>query len=311
MTLRLLDKLFTKETLLRSTLYGTKEFAALDPSRILAIKVSYQNKGSLQIVSKNIPLLIYSLCLVEFKSEKEKENITRTRKHKYKKLSKIPIVRFLYIVFATIVKTQPYMGSTLTLDLYKKPCCCPSLFTILLTCNFLFVSAEVTRAFSYQCRKGRYEWAKKFCVHLHAIFCKGGYCQEQTTSTSTQTSTSFIANPLPSASSASPLLLQRMKTMELNSNCHFPYDFISPELLHAIDACNAISWCSLLHPTASACGLCGHNLGNQIKHPGSEGQAYLVTSARPYSKVEAQIKLCRRETCRAIHQVHPSGIGEC
>ena len=89
---------------------------------------------------------------MEFKFEKEKQNITRTRKHKCKKLSNIPIVRFLYIVFATIVKTQPYMGSTLTLDLYKKPRCCPDLFTILLTCNFLFVSAEVTRAFSCQCR---------------------------------------------------------------------------------------------------------------------------------------------------------------
>lgn len=38
MTLRFLDKLFSKETLLKSTLYGTKEFAALDPSRIFAIK---------------------------------------------------------------------------------------------------------------------------------------------------------------------------------------------------------------------------------------------------------------------------------
>ena len=38
MTLRFLDKLFSRETLLQSTLYGTKEFAALDPSRIFAIK---------------------------------------------------------------------------------------------------------------------------------------------------------------------------------------------------------------------------------------------------------------------------------
>ena len=38
MALRLLDKLFLKETLLRSTLYGTKEFASLDPSKIVAIK---------------------------------------------------------------------------------------------------------------------------------------------------------------------------------------------------------------------------------------------------------------------------------
>ena len=38
MTLRFLDKLFPKETLLKSTLYGKKEFTALDPSRVFAIK---------------------------------------------------------------------------------------------------------------------------------------------------------------------------------------------------------------------------------------------------------------------------------
>lgn len=99
--------------------------------------------------------------------------------------------------------------------------------------------------------------------------------------------------------------------MELNMSRQFPYDFISPALLHAMDARNATSWPSLLYPTASACGLCGHNLGYQIKHPGSEGQAYLVTSSRPYSKVEVRVKVCQRETCRAIHQVDPSDIGEC
>ena len=36
MTLPFVDKLFSKETLLRSTLYGTKEFAALNPSWIFA-----------------------------------------------------------------------------------------------------------------------------------------------------------------------------------------------------------------------------------------------------------------------------------
>ena len=99
--------------------------------------------------------------------------------------------------------------------------------------------------------KGRYERAKKFCVHLHAIFCTGGCCQEQATSTST----SCTADPLPSASSASLLPLQRMKTMELNSSRQFPYDFISPALLHGIDARNATSWPSLLYPTGSAWGI--------------------------------------------------------
>ena len=65
--------------------------------------------------------------------------------------------------------------------------------------------------------KGRYKRGKKFCIHLHAIFCTGGYCQEQATSTSP------LADPLPSASSASSSLpLQRMKTMELNSSRQFP-----------------------------------------------------------------------------------------
>ena len=80
--------------------------------------------------------------------------------------------------------------------------------------------------------------------------------------------------------------------MELNSSWQFPYDFISPALLHGIDARNASLSPSLLYPTASGCGLCGYSLENQIKHPGSEGKAYLVTSAWPYSKVKVRIKVC-------------------
>ena len=38
MALRLSDKLFSKETLVKSTVHGTKEFAALDPSVIAAIE---------------------------------------------------------------------------------------------------------------------------------------------------------------------------------------------------------------------------------------------------------------------------------
>ena len=51
MTLRFLDNLSTKETLLHSTLYGTKEFSALDPSKIAAMKGK---------VAKNY--LFYPLC---------------------------------------------------------------------------------------------------------------------------------------------------------------------------------------------------------------------------------------------------------
>ena len=38
MALRLVDKMFTTPTLMRSTVNGTKDFAALDPSKIAAIK---------------------------------------------------------------------------------------------------------------------------------------------------------------------------------------------------------------------------------------------------------------------------------
>ena len=38
MALRLVDKLFVTTTLMHSTVNGTKEFAALDPSKIAAIK---------------------------------------------------------------------------------------------------------------------------------------------------------------------------------------------------------------------------------------------------------------------------------
>ena len=50
MTLHFLDKLFSRETLLQSTLYGTKEFAALDPSRIFVIK----SKLLKQVITANL-----------------------------------------------------------------------------------------------------------------------------------------------------------------------------------------------------------------------------------------------------------------
>ena len=49
MVLCLLDKLFSKETLLKSTLYGTKEFAALNSNKIAAIKGKL-GKGTIIIV---------------------------------------------------------------------------------------------------------------------------------------------------------------------------------------------------------------------------------------------------------------------
>lgn len=44
MTLRLVDTLFTKEVLLRSTVHGTKDFAPLDPDIIAAIKGNLKSR---------------------------------------------------------------------------------------------------------------------------------------------------------------------------------------------------------------------------------------------------------------------------
>ena len=55
MALRLVDKLFTTTTLMHSTVHGTKDFAALDPSKIAAIKgishlASLKHFDNLQLV---------------------------------------------------------------------------------------------------------------------------------------------------------------------------------------------------------------------------------------------------------------------
>ena len=64
MVLRLLDKLFTKETLLKSTLYGTKEFAALDSTKIAAIKGKL-GKGTTKSPSRCSFNLSFNLTLIK------------------------------------------------------------------------------------------------------------------------------------------------------------------------------------------------------------------------------------------------------
>ena len=70
MTLRFLDKLFSKETLLRSTLYGTKEFAALDPSRIFAIKSKLSKQAitaiAIQLSLLHIVLLCHTITFINY-----------------------------------------------------------------------------------------------------------------------------------------------------------------------------------------------------------------------------------------------------
>ena len=110
--------------------------------------------------------------------------------------------------------------------------------------------------------------------------------------------------------STSTAYTQRLSTLELNANRQLAYDFISPDLLRAIDEQNARSWPKKFAPTATGCKLCGHNLGEEVKHPGSKGQAYLLTMARPFAKVDVRVLICKNSACRAINQADPANIGK-
>ena len=120
---------------------------------------------------------------------------------------------------------------------------------------------------------------------------------------------------LPAITPSSPLnapsqqRLKRLETLELNANRQISYDFRSPDLLQAIDKQNAGSWPNNFAPTATACKLCGHNLGEEVTHPGSEGQAYLLPIARPSAKVYVRVKIFKDSASRAIHQLNPANIG--
>ena len=155
--------------------------------------------------------------------------------------------------------------------------------------------------------KVRYERTRKICVHLHAVLCTGAFTVEEPPSTGDSDHPVAAAESTTSTSTAST---QRLRTLELNVNRQLAYDFISPDLLRVIDEQNARSWPTKFAPTATACKLCGHNLGEEVKHPGSEGQAYLLTMARPFAKVDVRVLICKNSACRAIHQADPANIGK-
>ena len=115
--------------------------------------------------------------------------------------------------------------------------------------------------------KGRYERTKKICVHLHAVLCTGAFTVEEPLSTGDSDHAVAAAERTTSTTTAST---QRLRTLEVNANRQLAYDFISPDLLRAIDEQNAQSWPKKFAPTATACKLCGPNLGEEVKHPGSE-----------------------------------------
>jgi hypothetical protein len=83
--------------------------------------------------------------------------------------------------------------------------------------------------------KGKYERARKFCSHLHALFCVG---VSVSTDNSTCTETPQESQPSQLATSIlSDLSLQRSNTVKLQSTRKIPFN-IAPELPREIDERN-------------------------------------------------------------------------
>ena len=117
---------------------------------------------------------------------------------------------------------------------------------------------------------------KTICVHLHAVLPTGAFTQEQPQSTSSHPE----ATTERTTSTAST---QHLKTLELNTNRKIPHDFRSPDLLQAIDEQSARSWPKTFAPMVTACKLCDHKLGEEVTHPGSEGQQSWTKSVKNFA----------------------------
>ena len=105
------------------------------------------------------------------------------------------------------------------------------------------------------------ERAKRFCVHLHALFC---------------VDVSVMSNP-----SDFNIPLHRTNTLKFQSSRRIPCD-IPPELLRQIDERNRgvdLQWSTHFFTQKENCGLCGRPLGEAAKHSGSDGTAFLITSS--------------------------------
>lgn len=164
--------------------------------------------------------------------------------------------------------------------------------------------------------KGKYERAKRFCVHLHALFCVGikppsppmERVNDQSQSSASASSTSESST----STSNNDYSLQRSNTLKLHSSRSVPYEF-SPSLLRQIDIRNGgvqLQWPSYFAPEQTSCGLCGSPLGEAVKHTGIDGTALLITSAICFRKVEIRVKICGNTECKALHQEFPIEIGK-
>ena len=104
----------------------------------------------------------------------------------------------------------------------------------------------------------------------------GAFTQEQPQSTSNHPE----ATTERTTSTAST---QHLKTLELNTNRKIPHDFRSPDLLQAVDEQSARSWPKTFAPMVTACKLCDHKLGEEVTHPGSEGQQSWTKSVKNFA----------------------------
>ena len=102
--------------------------------------------------------------------------------------------------------------------------------------------------------------------------------------------------------------IQRRSTVLLHAGKRIPYKILS-NILKATDERKG-EWPKTLFPSEVKCGLCGTELVDLIKHPGSDGEAVIISSSLPFRKVAIRVKFCIKADCRAMHQVFPYNIGE-
>ena len=145
------------------------------------------------------------------------------------------------------------------------------------------------------------ERAKRFCVHLHALFCVDvSVMSNPNSSLRLESSSESVPQIQPTTSSDFNIPLHRTNTLKFQSSRRIPCD-IPPELLRQIDERNRgvdLQWSTHFFTQKENCGLCGRPLGEAAKHSGSDGTAFLITSSVCFRKVEIRVKICPNTKCK-------------
>ena len=69
-------------------------------------------------------------------------------------------------------------------------------------------------------------------------------------------------------------------------------------------------WPSQFEPTDQICKLCSSPLSEPMFHPGRKGKSYLLTEMNPFKEVVINVKFCKNNQCKAMHQSFPIDIGK-